>query len=64
MLTEVSLVGPGGGKVRYVAQYIKRREADEQFASCMEEIAWQEQDVIVFGRVVKQPRLTGGLGQW
>ncbi|HMS17788.1 MAG TPA: alpha-ketoglutarate-dependent dioxygenase AlkB [Planctomycetota bacterium] len=49
---------PGGGRVRFVPRYIKPEEADQQFDACMTEIPWQDRDVIVFGRVLKQPRLT------
>ena len=54
---------PGGGRVRFVPRYIKPEEADQQFDACMTEIPCKDRDLVVFGRVLKQPRLTAWMAE-
>jgi alkylated DNA repair dioxygenase AlkB len=47
-----------GGRLLYAPRFLPRPEADELFAELMESLAWEQRDVVVFGRRVAQPRLT------
>lgn len=47
---------PGG--FDYLPDWLGRGRADALFETLWREIAWQQQDIFLFGRAVRQPRLT------
>ena len=42
----------------YIPDFIKTQEAHTLFLFLLQNTAWQEDDITVFGKVYKQPRLT------
>ncbi|NER19132.1 alpha-ketoglutarate-dependent dioxygenase AlkB family protein [Spongiivirga citrea] len=50
------------GEVLYYPRFFNRQEADIIFKQLFKETPWQEDDIKVFGKVYKQPRLTALYG--
>ncbi|HLV40436.1 alpha-ketoglutarate-dependent dioxygenase AlkB family protein [Xanthomarina sp.] len=42
----------------YISQLYKQSEADTLFKDLLEQVLWQEDDITIFGKTHKQPRLT------
>jgi alkylated DNA repair dioxygenase AlkB len=47
-----------GGRLLYTPGFLSRPEADATFTEIQDTLAWEQRDVVVFGRRVAQPRLT------
>jgi len=52
----------GDGFLRYYPQWLSHREADRWQTYLGSSMAWQEETIQMFGRSVKQPRLTAWYG--
>ncbi len=46
------------GDVRYYPSFFQKKIADQLFRTLKESIQWQQDDIKVFGKLYKQPRLT------
>ncbi|MHA7057919.1 alpha-ketoglutarate-dependent dioxygenase AlkB family protein [Aquimarina sp. M1] len=46
------------GDVSYYPCFFSKKEADRLFKTLLETIQWQQDDIKIFGKVYKQPRLT------
>jgi len=50
------------GDVVYYSHFFNKNEADAIFKKLLDETPWQEDDIKVFGKIYKQPRLTALYG--
>jgi alkylated DNA repair dioxygenase AlkB len=48
---------PFDGELYLIRQFYRPPESDRLFTILMEELAWQEEDIFIFGKWVKVPRL-------
>ncbi len=51
-----------GANITYYPSFISSEKASEYFQELLEETPWQQDDIKVFGKVYKQPRLTALFG--
>jgi alkylated DNA repair dioxygenase AlkB len=52
----------GGGWVEYLPAWIDATEADRMLTALRAELAWEQREVVLFGRRVLQPRLIAWAG--
>jgi len=48
--------------IKYYPDFFNKKEADAYFNSLLKHINWQQDDITVFGKTYKQPRLTALFG--
>lgn len=48
--------------IKYYTDFFNKEEADAYFNSLLKQINWQQDDITVFGKTYKQPRLTALFG--
>jgi len=53
---------PRGGTVDYDAAWLSRAESEHLHGALVAELAWEERDIVLFGRRIKQPRLVAWAG--
>jgi alkylated DNA repair dioxygenase AlkB len=51
-----------GGAVRFVPRWLERPEADALFAELRANVDWSQGTIVLFGREVREPRLTAWVG--
>lgn len=59
---EVSVIDMPGAELRYYPAFLKAARADFFFSFLLEQIPWREEDVFVWGKWHKQPRLIAWYG--
>ncbi len=62
LFSEPTHINMKDGNVVYYPHFFERQEADSIFKQLLRETPWQEDDIKVFGKVYKQPRLTALYG--
>ena len=48
--------------IKYYPNFFKKEEADAYFNLFLKHVNWQQDDITVFGKTYKQPRLTALFG--
>ena len=48
--------------IKYYPDFFNKEEADAYFNSLLKDINWQQDNITVFGKTYKQPRLTSAFG--
>ena len=52
-----------GAWIEYVASWLDAAEADRCLAALRDELAWEQREIVIFGRHVLQPRLIAWAGE-
>ena len=54
----------GGAWLDYLPVWIDRSESDGLLSALRDELAWEQREIVMFGRRVLQPRLIAWAGSW
>lgn len=57
MLLRATNLAPVDGELYFIKQFYPQAESDQLFARLNTGLAWQEEDIFIFGKWVKVPRL-------
>jgi len=53
---------PCDGSARLLPRFLPATEADDALAALLDEVSWAEHDLVLFGKVVAEPRLSAWVG--
>jgi len=62
MATAAIVELPQGGVVEHVRAFVPRDEADALFGRLLAETSWEQGEIVLFGKKIREPRLTAWYG--